>query len=201
MLRSPAIGADAPYATHVNPRWVRLLNLLEMNVRYERCLGAELFTHGWTSHSGFPLRVLRSQYRAQPSRHRRRAATGVGRLRPGYAAEPRTGVGGRTGAEAVRARGRTIDESLLLQFRQRGRGDSHQIFTRAHRQGRAVVCARGVPRPDVQRTFVDGRGLLARGLWPPASQYRGGAVRQPRGSSGKALYPAIRSFHGGAGAG
>jgi ornithine--oxo-acid transaminase len=32
------------YAERVNPEWVRLLNLLEMNVRYERCLGAELFT-------------------------------------------------------------------------------------------------------------------------------------------------------------
>ncbi|HJT90093.1 MAG TPA: aspartate aminotransferase family protein [Bryobacteraceae bacterium] len=32
------------YAEHVNPQWVKLLNLLEMNVRYERCSGAELFT-------------------------------------------------------------------------------------------------------------------------------------------------------------
>lgn len=32
------------YAQHVNPQWVRLLDLLEMNVRYERCTGAELFT-------------------------------------------------------------------------------------------------------------------------------------------------------------
>ena len=32
------------YAERVNPAWVRLLDLLQMNVRYERCLGAELFT-------------------------------------------------------------------------------------------------------------------------------------------------------------
>jgi ornithine--oxo-acid transaminase len=32
------------YAQHVNPQWVRLLDLLEMNVRYERCVGTELFT-------------------------------------------------------------------------------------------------------------------------------------------------------------
>jgi ornithine--oxo-acid transaminase len=32
------------YSDHVNPEWVKLLNLLEMNVRYERCQGAELFT-------------------------------------------------------------------------------------------------------------------------------------------------------------
>ncbi len=44
MLTSQATGADTLYSTHVNPQWVRLLNLLEMNVRYERCQGAELFT-------------------------------------------------------------------------------------------------------------------------------------------------------------
>jgi ornithine--oxo-acid transaminase len=36
--------ATAAYADHVNPQWVKLLNLLEMNVSYERCDGAELFT-------------------------------------------------------------------------------------------------------------------------------------------------------------
>src|SRR2546423_15503546 len=32
------------YSKNVNPQWVRLLDLLEMNVRYERCSGSELFT-------------------------------------------------------------------------------------------------------------------------------------------------------------
>src|SRR6202040_3076011 len=32
------------YSEHVNPQWVRLLDLLEMNVCYERCSGSELFT-------------------------------------------------------------------------------------------------------------------------------------------------------------
>jgi len=32
------------YSGHVNPQWVRLLNILQMNVPYERCAGAELFT-------------------------------------------------------------------------------------------------------------------------------------------------------------
>jgi ornithine--oxo-acid transaminase len=31
------------YSNHVNPQWVRLLDLLQMNVRYTRCLGVELF--------------------------------------------------------------------------------------------------------------------------------------------------------------
>ena len=37
---------DQEYETHVNPQWVRLLDLLRMNARYERCAGAELFTAG-----------------------------------------------------------------------------------------------------------------------------------------------------------
>ena len=32
------------YAQRVNPQWVRLLRLLEMDVRYARCVGEELFT-------------------------------------------------------------------------------------------------------------------------------------------------------------
>jgi ornithine--oxo-acid transaminase len=46
MSASPALSlqSDSLYAEHVNPQWVRLLNLLRMNVRYRRCSGAELFT-------------------------------------------------------------------------------------------------------------------------------------------------------------
>jgi ornithine--oxo-acid transaminase len=36
--------ATASYVDHVNPQWAKLLDLLEMNVAYERCLGADLTT-------------------------------------------------------------------------------------------------------------------------------------------------------------
>jgi ornithine--oxo-acid transaminase len=39
-----AAHASERYAQRVNPEWVRLLDLLQMNVRYERCMGVELFT-------------------------------------------------------------------------------------------------------------------------------------------------------------
>ena len=43
-MRTPErIQTDA-YVDHVNPQWVKLLSLLEMNVSYERCGGAELYT-------------------------------------------------------------------------------------------------------------------------------------------------------------
>jgi ornithine--oxo-acid transaminase len=35
---------DRLYSDRVNPQWVRLLKLLQMNARYERCRGSELFT-------------------------------------------------------------------------------------------------------------------------------------------------------------
>jgi ornithine--oxo-acid transaminase len=37
------LSTDA-YVDYVNPEWVKLLSLLEMNVSYEHCVGAELFT-------------------------------------------------------------------------------------------------------------------------------------------------------------
>src|ERR1700687_719273 len=38
------ISTDCQYSQHVNPQWVKLLNVLELSVSYERCIGAELFT-------------------------------------------------------------------------------------------------------------------------------------------------------------
>ena len=40
----PTVDFEEQYVNGVNPHWVRLLKLLQMNVRYERCSGAELFT-------------------------------------------------------------------------------------------------------------------------------------------------------------
>ena len=39
---SPSL--ETLYQNHVNPQWVKLLNLLQMNVRYIRCVGTELHT-------------------------------------------------------------------------------------------------------------------------------------------------------------
>src|ERR1700690_3404735 len=39
-----AAHASERYAQRVNREWVRLLDLLQMNVRYDRCVGVELFT-------------------------------------------------------------------------------------------------------------------------------------------------------------
>jgi ornithine--oxo-acid transaminase len=41
---SSTSSAAALYQEHVNPQWARLLTVLDMNVRYKHCQGAELFT-------------------------------------------------------------------------------------------------------------------------------------------------------------
>lgn len=46
--RAAALPAGVEYSRHVNPQWVQLLNLLQMNVRYRRCSGTELFTEDGT---------------------------------------------------------------------------------------------------------------------------------------------------------
>ena len=52
----------ARYGRRVNPQWARLLRLLEMDVRYGRCVGAELFTTTaaglWTSFRDIAFTML-----------------------------------------------------------------------------------------------------------------------------------------------
>ena len=43
-LVDTSVSTTTSYSDYVNPQWVALLDLLDMNVRYERCEGAELFT-------------------------------------------------------------------------------------------------------------------------------------------------------------
>src|ERR1051325_6273135 len=43
-LPALSLSHDTLYSDHVNPQWVRLLNLLRMNESYVRCEGAELHT-------------------------------------------------------------------------------------------------------------------------------------------------------------
>src|ERR1700733_8331500 len=45
MLTIPSTASPTSlYSEYLNPQWVALLNLLDMNAQYERCSGSELFT-------------------------------------------------------------------------------------------------------------------------------------------------------------
>jgi ornithine--oxo-acid transaminase len=44
MQTNTILAGNTLYLEHVNPQWTRLLDLLQMNVQYSRCVGAELFS-------------------------------------------------------------------------------------------------------------------------------------------------------------
>src|SRR5579872_1964166 len=43
-FQTEAVSTGLAYTEHVNPQWARLLDILQMNVKYERCEGVELQT-------------------------------------------------------------------------------------------------------------------------------------------------------------
>ncbi len=58
----PTLAAtDKLYADYVNPQWMRLLDVLQMNVPYIRCEGAELFRVDGQRVSAPPLVVTAGQ--------------------------------------------------------------------------------------------------------------------------------------------
>jgi ornithine--oxo-acid transaminase len=52
-LPAPKNAFEHPYEKYVNPQWVRLLDLLQMNVRYSRCEGAELIADNGSAYLDF----------------------------------------------------------------------------------------------------------------------------------------------------
>jgi ornithine--oxo-acid transaminase len=52
-LGPSSIATRSLYAESVNSQWVRLLDLLDMNIRYERCKGVELFAEDGTRYLDF----------------------------------------------------------------------------------------------------------------------------------------------------
>lgn len=52
-MKQSSLATKTSYAESVNPQWVRVLDLLDMNVRYERCQGAELFADDGTCYLDF----------------------------------------------------------------------------------------------------------------------------------------------------
>jgi ornithine--oxo-acid transaminase len=52
-LSPSSVATRSLYAESVNPQWVRLLELLAMNVSYQRCQGVELFADDGTRYLDF----------------------------------------------------------------------------------------------------------------------------------------------------
>ena len=160
MTASAAAGSS--YQEHVNPQCVRLLEVLQMNVRYVRCAGAELhtgdgrqildFLSGYCVHNAghnHPdiLEALREELDRSGS----------------HAAKSCAGKSGRTGCQALLGR-RGETEGVLLQLRQRGHRSCHQVRPRAHAPQRFAVRRRRVPRAIVHTSTFSENGLAMRAL-------------------------------------
>lgn len=52
-MKQSSLATQTSYAESVSPQWVSLLDLLAMNVRYERCQGAEMFADDGTCYLDF----------------------------------------------------------------------------------------------------------------------------------------------------
>ena len=141
------------YAERVNREWVRLLDLLQMNVRYERCVGAELFTadgrrildflSGYCVHNvghNHPdvVRALQDELeRCGPAMIQTHVADLAGNWR-----------------KVVRTGRRAAEQGILLLFGKRGSRGGHQVCASAH-------AARGHPLGRTRVSWPDLRGALA----------------------------------------
>ena len=89
-----AVSNLSTYADFVNPQWVRLLDLLDMNVRYKRCAGAELFRENGDCYLDFLSGYCVHNIGHNHPRHHRSSERGVGSSRSRNAAESCSGVAG-----------------------------------------------------------------------------------------------------------
>ncbi len=89
----PSQLPSTAYADYVNPEWVRLLDLLGMNVRYGRCSGTELFAEDGRVFLDFLSGYCVHNTGHNHPGHHRGAEARVGPLRSGDAAEPCCGHG------------------------------------------------------------------------------------------------------------
>ncbi len=108
---------NAGYSDYVNPQWVRLLGLLEMNVRYKRCVGAELFTADGRRIldflSGYCVHNLGHNHpRVVAALHDELDRSGPAMLQS-HVPE----LAGELAAELCRLAGGRLEKSLLLQLR------------------------------------------------------------------------------------
>jgi ornithine--oxo-acid transaminase len=71
-----------PYERYVNTQWVRLFNVLGMNVHFANCLGSELFTEDWRRILDFQYRLLSSRCGAQSFQGSRHHQSGLDRSEP-----------------------------------------------------------------------------------------------------------------------
>ncbi len=170
---------QSDYAARVNPQWVRLLNLLEMNEEYERCSGVELhtaggrtildFLSGYCVHNAgitIPriIEALQDELDRDAARRCCRVTFPIWRA--------------TLARRLCWTRRRAVEQGFLLQFGQRGRRGGHQVRPRPHPPHRLAVLRWRIPRAHLRRAVADGRLVLAGPFWAHAARSRGDSVRR-----------------------
>ena len=164
-----------------------------MNVRYERCLGAELFTT-----DGRRILDFLSGYCVHNAGHnhpdvvaalqRELAGCGPAMLQSNV---PELAGNWRSGFARERADG---SRRRLLQFRQRRRGDGDQ-FSRAYTGRTGLLYANGAFHGLTCGALVaDGRSVLAGGVRSDAARHGGYPVRKPGSVGGTAVDETFAAF-------
>ncbi len=119
--------ASERYAKRVNPEWVRLLDLLQMNVRYERCVGTELFTD-----DGKRILDFLSGYCVHNVGHNhpevvRALQNELERCGPAMIQTHVADLAGELAERLCDRAGGPFGEGFLLLFGERGSGSCHQV--------------------------------------------------------------------------
>ena len=114
-------GGEDLYEQYVNPQWVKLLGILDMNVTYDRCEGAELFTS-----DGRTILDFNSGYCVHNAGHNHPRIIAalkdeLDRRGPAMLQAHVPGLAGRLAARLCGARRGTRQQGVLLQLRQRRR--------------------------------------------------------------------------------
>jgi ornithine--oxo-acid transaminase len=130
------------YENWVNPQWVRLLNVLKMNVRYRRCLGTELYTD-----DGRCVLDFNSGYCVHNAGHNHPRITGaiISELEQNGPAMLQTGVAelaGILGARLCRLSGGILTKAFFTSSGSEG-VESAIKFSRAHTGRAAMLSAEG----------------------------------------------------------
>ena len=196
-VMTPALAADL-YQSHVNPQWAKLLDLLEMNVQYDRCEGAELHAaDGRTILDFLPdtgvhnVGTIIRDHRALREELERRGPAMLQSHVPDTAGEL---------ASRLFDCGAAISRSIFLQFRQRRRGSGDHL-ARANRTHRTAFGTRRVSRVDLRRAIADVGSVLEQRLRTDAAGRGAGAFWRCRCAECGARDEEIRGVHCGAGAG
>ena len=113
-----SLSETTDYATFVNPQWQRLLSVLGMDVRYDRCVGAELFTS-----DGRCIVDFLSGYCVHNTGHNHPEIIAaikaeLDRSGPAMLQSHVPELAGALAAQLCSRAGGQVEQSILLQFRQ-----------------------------------------------------------------------------------